>query len=283
MTHEPRQRDDYGARQIQAAHRVLVDLGQVLASFKESVVIVGGWTPDLLLPDAEEPHIGSIDVDLALDATKLGAGQYAELIQLLLDTKRYRPGDKDFQLVAEVDLGDDEKPVLVEVDFLAAQDVKMKKNRHKLLEGFRVLKAEGCNVAFHAPVEIAIPGQNVRGAKNTVHMRVVSLADFVLMKAHAIGGRDKPKDVYDLCYALAEFPGGLKVLAADFSERMTSKEVVRAIAILKEKFSAVDAFGPQQLVEFHDSTNADERAMQARRAFELVRSLLEMLGQKSKL
>lgn len=283
MTHEPRQRDDYGARQIQAAHRVLVDLGQVLASFKESVVIVGGWTPDLLLPDAEEPHIGSIDVDLALDATKLGAGQYAELIQLLLDTKRYRPGDKDFQLVAEVDLGDDEKPVLVEVDFLAAQDVKMKKNRHKLLEGFRVLKAEGCNVAFHAPVEIAIPGQNVRGAKNTVHMRVVSLADFVLMKAHAIGGRDKPKDVYDLCYALAEFPGGLKVLAADFSERMTSKEVVRAIAILKEKFSAVDAFGPQQLVEFHDSINADERAMQARSAFELVRSLLEMLGQKSKL
>lgn len=280
MTPEPRQRDDYGARQIQAAHRVLVDLGQVLASFKDSVVIVGGWTPDLLLPHADEPHIGSIDVDLALDATKLGAGQYAELIQLLLDTKRYRPGDKDFQLVAEVDLGDGEKPALVEVDFLAAQDVKMKKNRPALLEGFRVLKAEGCNVAFHAPVEIAIPGQNVRGARNTVHMRVVSLADFVLMKAHAIGGRDKPKDVYDLCYALAEFPGGLKALAADWSKRTSSKEVTRAMAILKEKFSAVDAFGPQQLVEFHDSTNDEERAMQARRAFELVRSLLDMLIQR---
>lgn len=280
MTPEPRQRDDYGARQIQAAHRVLVDLGQVLASFKDSVVIVGGWTPDLLLPHADEPHIGSIDVDLALDATKLGAGQYAELIQLLLDTKRYRPGDKDFQLVAEVDLGDGEKPVLVEVDFLAAQDVKMKKNRPALLEGFRVLKAEGCNVAFHAPVEIAIPGQNVRGARNTVHMRVVSLADFVLMKAHAIGGRDKPKDVYDLCYALAEFPGGLKALAADWSKRTSSKEVTRAMAILKEKFCAVDAFGPQQLVEFHDSTNDEERAMQARRAFELVRSLLDMVIQR---
>jgi len=53
MTPEPRQRDDYGARQIQAAHRVLVDLGQVLASFKDSLVVVGGWTPDLLLPNAE--------------------------------------------------------------------------------------------------------------------------------------------------------------------------------------------------------------------------------------
>lgn len=281
MTPEPRQRDDYGARQIQAAHRVLVDLGQVLASFKDSLVIVGGWTPDLLLPNAEEPHIGSIDVDLALDAAKLGAGQYAELIQLLLDTKRYKPGDKDFQLVVEVDLEDGEKPVIVEVDFLAAQDVKLKKNKPKLREGFRVLKAEGCNVAFHAPVEITIPGQNVRGAENTVHMRVVSLADFVLMKAHAIGGRDKPKDVYDLCYALAEFPGGLEALAANWNQRMTNKDVAKAITILAEKFPTVDAFGPQQMVEFYAATNADERAMQARRAFELVLRLLRLLGDRT--
>ena len=274
MTPEPRQRDDYGARQIKAAHRVLVDLGQVLAAFKDSLVIVGGWTPDLLLPDAHEPHIGSIDVDLALDAAKLGEGQYAELIQLLLDTKRYKPGAKDFQLQVEVDLHDGEPPVLVEVDFLAAQDVKMKKNRPKLLEGFRVLQAEGCNVAFHAPVEITIPGENVRGSQNTVHMRVVSLADFVLMKAHAIGGRDKPKDVYDLCYALKEYPGGLPALAADWNPRILHKDVARAVAILAEKFPSVNAFGPQQLVEFYDSISDDERAMQARQAFELVQGLL---------
>jgi hypothetical protein len=277
MTPEPRQRDDYGARQIQAAQRVLVDLGQVLASFKDRLVVVGGWTPDLQLPHAEEPHIGSIDVDLALDADKLGEGLYAQLIQLLLDTKRYTPGEKEFQLVVEVDLDDGEKPVLMEVDFLAPQDVKWKKNKPKLLENFRVLKAEGCNVAFHAPVEITISGRNVRGAQNTVHMRVVSLADFVLMKAHAIGGRDKPKDVYDLCYALVQFPGGLEALAADWHQRQTIPEVANGIALLREKFPAVDAFGPQQLVDFHDSPNADERAMQARLAFELVNRLLGLL------
>lgn len=277
MTSEPRQRDDYGARQIKAAHRVLVDLGQVLASFKDSLVIVGGWTPDLLLSHANEPHIGSIDVDLALDAAKLGEGQYAELIQLLLDTKRYKSGAKDFQLQVEVDLQDGENLVIVEVDFLAAQDVSMKKNRPKLLEGFRVLRAEGCNVAFHAPVEITIPGENVRGSQNTVHMRVVSLADFVLMKAHAIGGRDKPKDVYDLCYALAEYPRGLAALAADWNPRLTHPDVAKAVAILAEKFPSVKAFGPQQLVEFHNSSNDDERAMQARQAFELVQGLLRLL------
>lgn len=278
MTPEPRQREDYSQRQVGAAHRVLVDLGQVLASFKDCLVVVGGWTPDLLLPDADPQHIGSIDVDLALDAEKLGEGQYAELINLLLNTKRYTPGDKDFQLVVDVDLADGEKPVRVEVDFLAPQEMKMKKNKPKLLEGFRVLKADGCAVAFHAPVEISIPGQNVKGARNTVLLRVVSLADFVVMKAHAIGGRDKPKDVYDLCYALEGFPGGIEALAADWGTRLKDKEVARAVAVLKEKFSTVEDFGPQQLVDFHDSQNTDERDMQARRAYELVQKLLTLLA-----
>jgi len=34
MNPEPRQRDDYSERQIEAARRVLVDVGQVLASFR---------------------------------------------------------------------------------------------------------------------------------------------------------------------------------------------------------------------------------------------------------
>ena len=60
MNPEPRQRDDYSDRQVEAARRVLVDLGQVLAAFMDCVVVVGGWTPDLLLPEADEPHVGSI-------------------------------------------------------------------------------------------------------------------------------------------------------------------------------------------------------------------------------
>lgn len=46
---------------------MLVDVGQVLASFGDAIVVVGGWVPDLLLPDQASAHIGSIDVDLALE------------------------------------------------------------------------------------------------------------------------------------------------------------------------------------------------------------------------
>ncbi len=277
MNPEPRQHADYNDRQVEAARRVLVDLGQVLAAFMDCLVVVGGWTPDLLLPDADERHVGSIDVDLALDCAKLSEGRYAELVKLLLDTKRYRKGAKDFQLVVEVDLKDGEKPVEVEVEFLAPKEVKLKKNRPKLLDNFRVLQADGCGVAFHAPVELKLLGQNVRGAKNTVRLRVVSLPDFIVMKAHAIGGRDKPKDTYDLCYCFAQFPKGMNMVAANWKQRMKERNVVRAIKILREKFASVDAFGPQQLVEFHSTPDADIRAMYARQAYELVQKFLSLL------
>ena len=277
MTAEPRSEADYSPRQTEAARRVLVDIGQVLASFADCLVVVGGWTPDLLLATADEPHVGSIDVDLALDAAKLNDGRYAELVKLLLDTKRYRPGDKEFQLVVEVALNDGERPVQVEVEFLAPKEVKLKKHTPKLLADFRVLQVEAASEAFRNPVEHKLSGQNVRGAMNTVTLREASLADFLVMKAHAIGGRDKPKDTYDLCYCLEQFPGGMETLAADWKQRSKEKNTAKAIEILREKFASVDAFGPQHLVEFHAAPDTDTQAMHARRAYELVQKFLSLL------
>lgn len=277
MNPEPRHQDDYSDRQVEAARRVLIDLGQVLASFTDCMVVVGGWVPDLLIPTAAEPHVGSIDVDVALDTDRLGDGRYAEMLKLLLDTKRYRKGQKEFQLVANVDLGDAEPPVQVELEFLAQRDAKLKKNRPKLLAGFRILQIDGCQVAFHSPIEQVLSGRNVRGAENTVRLLVASLADFLLMKALAIGGRDKPKDSYDLCFTLDHLPGGIESIAEQWKSRATDPLVIRAVHTLREKFAGVDAFGPQQVVEFRNAINPEESEIEARRAFELVQRFLSLL------
>jgi hypothetical protein len=274
---EPRFEGEYTPRQVGAARRVLVDVGQVLASFRDAIVVVGGWVPDLLLPTAASAHIGSIDVDLALDAAKLTDGRYAELLKLLLDTGRYEKGDKDFQLVSSVDLADGDPPVRVEVEFLASDDVVLKKNHPKLVEGFRVLRFPAFAAAFTNPVSIDFSGPMISGAANTVHLRVASLPDFLVMKAHAIDGRDKPKDVYDLCYCIDEFPNAIEAVAADWRERQDDRLVAKAIVILKEKFQSVDHYGPQQLATFQSGGSADVSAMHARRAYELVQKLLSLL------
>ncbi|HEV2961355.1 MAG TPA: nucleotidyl transferase AbiEii/AbiGii toxin family protein [Candidatus Angelobacter sp.] len=277
MKDNPRCQSEYDSRQVEAARRVLIDLGQVLADFRDCLVVVGGWVPDLLISEVEEAHVGSIDVDLALEAEKLNDGRYAELLRLLFDTRRYRPGVKSFQLLTDVDLQDGSKPIQVEIEFLASNDVNLKKNKPKLLQDFRILQAEGCGAAFHAPVQIDLAGQTIRGTNNTVRLRVASLPDFLIMKAYALAGRDKPKDAYDICYCLTYFPGGLETLATAWKQRSHDREVQRAIAILREKFVAVNGFGPGQVVEFLDLSGRDVQEIQARRAFELVQKFLSLL------
>jgi len=60
-------RRDYSAELVEAARAVLIEVMHVLGEYRGEIVLVGGWVPDLLLPQAEQPHVGSIDIDLALD------------------------------------------------------------------------------------------------------------------------------------------------------------------------------------------------------------------------
>ncbi|MGA3267878.1 MAG: hypothetical protein ABSE16_13770 [Verrucomicrobiota bacterium] len=93
-----------------------------------------------------------------------GANKIRALLKLLLDSGRYKPGEKPFQLVVAVDLKDGGRPIEVEVEFLASREVKLKTNRPKLLAGFRVLQADACGTAFYAPVKMEVSGKTVRGA-----------------------------------------------------------------------------------------------------------------------
>jgi hypothetical protein len=96
------------------------------------------------------------------------------------------------------------------------------------------------------------------------------------MKAHAIGGRDKPKDVYDLCYCLDEFPDAIAIVAKNWQSRRADPLVAGAIAILQERFQSVGHYGPQQLAIFHFGS-PDVSEIHARRAYELVLKLLSLL------
>lgn len=278
MNSEPRFEGDYSARQTEAAHRVLVDIGQVLASFKECVVVVGGWVPDLLLTNTTEEHVKSIDVDLALDAAKLSDGRYAELLTLLIDTQRYHRSEKAFQLYTTVDLGDSQAPVRVDVDFLAPKEFKLRSQRPKKIEGFRVQQADGCGAAFLAPEAIMVEGRMINGALNSVELRVAAMPDFLVMKCYALKGRDKPKDAYDLCFCLDQVADGGAEIAVIWKARGANKDIAVALEVLRTKFHSVDDYGPRQVVEFHQSRNTAEREIQAQRAFQLVQRFLGFMA-----
>jgi hypothetical protein len=79
---------DYSADQVEAARSVLLELVHLLGEYRDDIVVVGGWVPKLILPPGRIQHVGSIDVDLALNHRNLREPGYAT-IQALLSRRGY--------------------------------------------------------------------------------------------------------------------------------------------------------------------------------------------------
>lgn len=147
---EPQSAVDYDDRTTAAVQTVLIEIGQILGSFKGKFAIVGGAVPWLLLGKTDDmPHVGTMDVDLGLDAEALGDGQYATLVDALRqhgDEKRRSL--RRFQLVRQVPAMDDGPPIDVIVDFLMPRDAEIVKNVPPLTSDFAVQRAHGADLAL---------------------------------------------------------------------------------------------------------------------------------------
>jgi hypothetical protein len=80
---EPQSAAEYDDRTTAAVRAVLLEIGQVLGSFQGKFAVIGGAVPWLLLDNEEMPHVGTLDVDLSLDAS-LGDGEYTTLVKALM-------------------------------------------------------------------------------------------------------------------------------------------------------------------------------------------------------
>lgn len=266
------------ARATRAAERVLVDLGQVLASHMDRMVLVGGLSPSFLYADANPAHSGSIDVDVALQAEALSGGGYARLLAMLVETGRYRLSDdpsKRFRFLTEVDLGDGLPMIEVPVDFLASPGAKFRRDADERLVGFRVLQADGCDTAFREPKTYVLEDlPNVSGILNSVAWRIIAVEDLLVMKAYAIRGRENAKDAYDIVFCLDQLNQQNRLSRASENWRLRAEEedVKEARRILEEKFRTVNHVGPQWYADF---LAEGDRMLHLRTAHGLVQGFLE--------
>jgi hypothetical protein len=108
---------DYKEQTVQAAHAVLLELVHILGEYREGIALVGGWVPGLLLPEDADEHVGSMDVDIALDHILLEEAGYETICQKLENCGYRRSEEQPFVFFRDVPVGDDTIPV--EVDLLA--------------------------------------------------------------------------------------------------------------------------------------------------------------------
>jgi hypothetical protein len=269
-------RIDYTAELVEAARSVLLEIMRVLGAYHDDIVIVGGWVPELLFSQADDEHIGSIDVDLALNHRKLDEVGYRTILDLLLAKGYIQAKHQPFIFYRTVNVGNHE--IEVEIDFLAGEyEGTGKRRRTQRVQDMRPRKARGMDLIFDFPEKIVIYGKLPEGGDDSTTIQVASIPAFLVTKAMAMRSRLKEKDAWDIYYCVRNFPGGVDALIQGFHPYLDHGLVEEAIGILAEKFSSPEAVGPVHVRAFEDITDADEQALVQRDAYERIQYLIKNL------
>lgn len=248
---------EYDDRTTAAVKSVLIEIGQILGSFKGKFAIIGGAVPWLLLANEDMPHVGTLDVDVGLDAEALGDGEYATLIGALQGHGyAQREGLRRFQLVRKVPARDDGEAIDVVVDFLMPRDAEIVKNDPPLISDFAVQRADGADLAMRFYQLVAVAGPMPDGGTNRVEIAVCSIPALLAMKGHALAGRYKQKDAYDIYYCVRNYPNGIEALAQECRPLLGHASGERGFQHIADKFDSFEGHGPTCVRRFVEDTHA---------------------------
>lgn len=228
------------------------------------------------------PHVGTLDVDLGLDARALGEGEYAILIEALQGHGyQQRRELRSFQLVRQVPTADAGAPIDIIVDFLMPRDAEIVKNVPPLIYDFAVQRAHGADLALRFSQLVAISGPMPAGGVNRVEIAVCSIPALLAMKGHAIEGRYKQKDAYDIYYCIRNYPGGPEALAEQCRPLLEHASGLAGYGFIADKFDTKEGFGPTCVRRFvEESKVLGERSPEQwqQDAFGQVDAWLRALG-----
>jgi hypothetical protein len=189
-------RRDYGEEAVAAARSVLVEINHLLGSYRQYIAVIGGWVPALVIPQEDERHVGSIDVDLAIDHKQITEARYRTMLELLL-SRGYRQGKQPFIFFRDVEING--AIYEVEIDLMAGEYAgtgKSHRNQH-VLDIF-ARKGRGVDLVFIDPLKINIEAYLPGGGLDSLITQVSSIPAFVVMKSMALYDRLKEKDAWDI-------------------------------------------------------------------------------------
>jgi len=253
---EPQSAADYDDRTTAAVKSVLVEIGQILGSFNGKFAVIGGAVPWLLLNEADMPHVGTVDVDLSLDPSALGDGEYVRLVEALQKHGYHqRESLRRFQLVRTVPASDGGSDIDVVVDFLMPREAEIVRNTPPLISQFAVQRADGADLAIRFHRMVAIDGDMPGGGRNRVRVAVASIPALLAMKGHAINNRLKHKDAYDIYYSIRNFPDGMEALVEATRPLLEVRSAQRGYEFISDKFRDADDFGPTSVRRFVEESD----------------------------
>jgi hypothetical protein len=149
---------------------------------------------------------------------------------------------------------------------------------------FAVQRADGADLALRFYQMVAVSGPMPDGGINQVEIAVCSIPALLAMKGHALRGRYKQKDAYDIYYCIRNYPEGISPLSAECRLLLNHASASDGYRFIAEKFNSVDDHGPTCVRRFVEGSRilGDRTADQWQQdAFGQVDGWLREMGLRS--
>ncbi len=278
----------YGPGITSASKSVLLELTTLLRAYDEALVLVGGWVPMLLLeahgmPGSAAAHVGSIDIDLAVDPRKLDESHYATVLELL-ERRGYRMardrrgGAMSASVERVVQSPANDKSYTIRVDFLTPIQTGTQPAHRLMQEAWMARKMKGCEAAFAHQERVALTGTLPdKGGAITVPVRLADVVGSLTMKGIVLGERYREKDAYDIYMLVRYYKGGPRAVAEAMKPWLEEPLVAEAMAAIKRAFAARDAHGPAWTTAFLNPVYREERERVLTEVFMVVQEFVTCL------
>jgi hypothetical protein len=259
---------------IKATRQILLEVFKLLENFHESLILVGGWVPIMIIPEAEDKHVGTLDVDLVINDKSLRETG-SETIEDILLANGYQHGTEPGRYFRKIDI--DGKPVLIPVDFLASEQRYIPRNEFFDITGIHPIASPGCELSFEVHEKIALDGSLPDGSHYSTVIKSAGIVALIVMKALAMNIRQKSKDAYDVWFCLANYPGNIESVAKAFKPHVGKASVITALDLLSENFKSIDARGPMDVIKEDGSLDPEYRLFLRQDAFQRVQALINSI------
>ncbi len=280
MTPKPTTAVGYRVEDTQQVVAACLTLVGALGDLADELCIVGGLVPSTICDAPVDPsalaegaHVGTTDLDVALEVSVLDAEHYKEISERLRN-KDFAPDTKSSGRRTRQRWRWREQKVTVDFLIPPAEGVDPGTVRvQDLEEDFAALIVKPLGLAFDEPITRTLDGSTLEGDAMQRDVNFCGPAAFVALKAFAFSKRAEQKDAYDLVYVLRRWPGGIDDIAARTAEhaKRQPRLIAENLSLLDRDFRTLESAGPRSASRFHDGIVDDDRVADAHGA---VRDLL---------
>lgn len=276
---------DYSEGLTSASLSALLELAVTLRSYQDSIVLVGGWVPYFLIEEfgrGDFKHVGSIDIDLAVDPEKVDREAYAGIVELIERRGYINRTDREgrpilFSFHKSVPSPVDQKEYNISVDFLTPSPQNSGRHRHvKVQSDLPARIVPGCSIAFRYNIAKKLKGILPNNGEAIEDIRMLNIAGSLGMKGIVLGLAYREKDAYDIYSVISQCLGNPSEVATEVKPHLSDSEIEQGIHAIRQRFRDINAEGPAWIANFISRDVEEQKRIKAE-VFVIVQEFLDFV------